>query len=487
MSNKILENLDPKIVWSIFEDITKIPRQSKHEEKIRKWVKDWSKKNNIEVKKEDDTGNILLRKEAAPGSEKYPTLVIQAHMDMVCQKEAGVEIDFANDPLTIAIDNGNVIAQGTSLGADNGIGMAYGLALLVSDNIKHGPLELLLTVDEETGLTGAFALKKGFFSGKYLLNVDSEQIGNITISSAGGGGTDYLLDIKSEKYSSPQKGIKISISGLQGGHSGVDIDLPRLNAIKIGIDALLQIKNYQIKLSNFEAGTAHNAIPRDCNIEIDVQSNEMKKIYQILNDWKTKTLNIGRSTEPDLNISIQKINIDESTDVESSNKLIGLLNDIHHGPISYSKEISGLVQTSNNLAVVKFSAKTIDTHVSTRSSSNDELKEVRNELKSLGKKYGFIVKQDKAYPGWEPDSNSPFIKLVQHYYEETIEKEVKLEAIHAGLECGLFSALDSELQIASIGPNIKNAHSPDEYVEIESVAILWEVIKKVVENMGSLA
>ncbi|MFW9922574.1 MAG: hypothetical protein ACFFDW_04705 [Candidatus Thorarchaeota archaeon] len=225
MSNNDLKKLEPGIVWSVFEEITKIPRPSKKEEKIRNWIKKWAKENKIEVKKEDKTGNLLLFKPATRGCENYPTLIIQAHMDMVCQKEENYSIDFENDPLIVIVDGDNVRANKTSLGADNGIGIAFGLTALVDKDLKHGPLEILLTVDEETGLTGAFAIKTGFFSGKYLLNVDSESIGKITISSAGGGGTDFIIPSQYEKNDSIES-YRLHISGLQGGHSGVNQYLP---------------------------------------------------------------------------------------------------------------------------------------------------------------------------------------------------------------------------------------------------------------------
>lgn len=486
MSDHILGNLEPKLVWKIFEEITTIPRPSKKEEKIRSWIKKWAKQNNITIKNEDKVGNLLLRKEATEGCEKFPTLVIQAHMDMVCQKNAGVEIDFDNDPLTIVVKDDLVSAKGTSLGADNGIGMAYGLAALVDDELKHGPLELLFTVDEETGLTGAFALKPGFFSGKYLLNVDSEELGTITISSAGGGGTDFILPIEFKGLQDMQA-IEIFVSGLQGGHSGIDIDLPRLNAIKVGIDGLLTLQDENIQIKNLNAGTVHNAIPRSFTAGIIFPKDKKKSVKKKLNDWKKKTLAIGRESESKLKIEIKNSSASKAISEEKTKAVLELLDGIFHGPISFSKEISGLVQTSNNLATVKITEKEIIVHVSTRSSVNEELDETREKLKKLGEEIGFTVKLDEAYPGWKPDIQSPFLKLVKEKYDEVTQTPTKLIAIHAGLECGLFLALDSNLQVASIGPNIKNAHSPDEYVEIASVEIIWNIIKSLIENMGALS
>ncbi|NHJ47840.1 MAG: aminoacyl-histidine dipeptidase [Asgard group archaeon] len=485
MSEKILGNLEPKLVWTIFEEITKVPRPSKKEEKIRAWVKKWANKHGIKTVKEDDVGNILLAVDASPGCENYPTLIIQAHMDMVCQKEPNVEIDFEKDPIRILIEDNKVLADGTSLGADNGIGMAFGMAALIDESLKHGPLEVLLTVDEETGLTGAFAVKPGFFTGKYLLNVDSESVGKITISSAGGGGTDFSLPIKLEERED-NIGYELVISGLQGGHSGVDIDLPRLNAIKVGIDAFVSIID-DIMFKSITAGSVHNAIPRDFSCEFLISKKKQKQIVNELNKWKKNTLTIAKSSESEISIDLKKKSFLTSMTKEDSQAVLNLLLDIKHGPIAFSKEITGLVQTSSNLATVKTESKKIEIHVSTRSSVNEELESVRSELKDIGDKYKFKVTLDEAYPGWKPTPDAPFVLLTKKVYEEVLGEEVDLLAIHGGLECGLFVALDSELQVSSIGPNIKNAHSPDEYIEISSAEIIYNVVKKVIENMGTLS
>jgi dipeptidase D len=484
MSEKILANLEPKLVWLIFEEITQVPRPSKKEEKIRAWVKQWAKDHNIKIIKEDDVGNILLAVDASPGCKDYPTLIIQAHMDMVCQKEPDYEIDFDNDPIKVMIKDDKVIAEGTSLGADNGIGMSYGLAALIDSDLKHGPLEVLLTVDEETGLTGAFALKSGFFTGKYLLNVDSGNVGIITISSAGGGGTDFRLPIKIEKRKG-YVGYKLIVSGLHGGHSGVDIDLPRLNAVKVGIDAFTEIADV-ILFRSIKAGSAHNAIPRDFKCEFLIPEKMEKQIIKMLGKWKNNAISVAKSSEPEIFINITKEQFTDSMNNESSKAILNLLLDIKHGPISYSKEIDGLVQTSSNLATVKTKSDTIEIHVSTRSSVNAELAITRKELKEIGNKYQFQVIQDEAYPGWKPTPDAPFVQLTKKAYEEVLNDKVELNAIHAGLECGLFVALDPELQVSAIGPNIMNAHSPDEYVEIPSVKVVYDTVKKVIQNMRKL-
>ncbi len=484
MSEEIIGNLEPKIIWSIFKEITTIPRPSKKEEKIRIWVKNWAKQHGITTIKEDEIGNILLRTEATKGCEKYPTLIIQGHLDMVCQKEPGFSFDCENDPIDAIIEGEKVSAKGTSLGADNGIGMACSLASLISDDLKHGPLEVLLTVDEETGMTGAFGLKKGFFTGNYLLNVDSENIGTVTISSAGGGGTDIAIPVSFEEKNN-YRGFRLNVSGLMGGHSGTDIDLPRLNAIKVGIDALMEIKDL-IQIVSINGGTVHNAIPRDFECEFITPKEQASNIKKHLSQWKKSTLHLAKISEPGININFKETKTTSAITLEKTASVLNILFDVEHGPISYSKQITGLVQTSNNLAVVRSDKKNIQIHVSTRSSVNDELIAVRNKVKEIGEKYKAKVTFEEAYPGWAPNPDSPFVKMVKKVYEEVLEKPVTLEAIHAGLECGLFIALNPELQVTSIGPNIHNAHSPDEFIEIKSVEIIWNVVKKVIENMSTL-
>jgi len=373
MEKRVLDELEPKIVWNIFEDITKVPRPSKKEGKIRQWVKIWAKNHRISFK-EDDTGNILLTKKATLFCEDYPTLVLQAHIDMVCQKNPDVKIDFDKGPLTVKIVDDYVTAEGTTLGADNGIGMAYGMAALLSKD--YGPLEVVFTVDEETGLTGAFGMKKGFFSGKYLLNLDSEEIGEITISSAGGGDTHYILPVTREEKKE-WGAIRVSINDLRGGHSGVDIHLPRLNAIKVAIKGILDLKNkMDLLIRSVNGGSVHNAIPREAICNFLVPKEKRDEAIKILKEWKIKTLTEEQKNEPNMKITISRTSENKTLTKKQSDSILSLLNEIPHGPISFSKEIEGLVQTSNNLAVVKSGEDKIDVFLSSRSSINEELEEL---------------------------------------------------------------------------------------------------------------
>ncbi|MEA2071459.1 MAG: beta-Ala-His dipeptidase, partial [Asgard group archaeon] len=448
--------------------------------------KTWSEKKNIKCK-EDKVGNILLFKEASNGCEKYPLLTLQAHMDMVCQKEPSVDIDFEEDPIPVKVQENIVTAKGTTLGADNGIGVAMGLAALASKKLQHGPLEVLLTVDEETGLTGAFALEKGFFKGNYLLNLDSEEEGKITISSAGGGGTQYKFPITKHTFQEYISG-ELVISGLQGGHSGTDIDKGRINAIKLLVEGLKVFEKNNVSIIKIEGGSAHNAIPRDCICQILYPKEKEKQIEKAITIWKQKTLKKTKKNEKNISIEFSKLNKKKGISLDETTRLIKLLDTIPHGPQAFSQEIEGLVETSNNLAIVQTKDNIIAISVSTRSSDDEKLEKMRNKLKTIGKQYGAIVEQGNAYPGWKPQPDSPFLKLVKKSYEKVLEEEeVELLAIHAGLECGLFLSINPELQLGSIGPNIYNAHSPDEYVEIASVQKIWKVVKEIIKNMDKLS
>ncbi|MFX0060926.1 MAG: beta-Ala-His dipeptidase [Candidatus Hermodarchaeota archaeon] len=482
-----LSRLSPSLVWQIFEDIIKIPRCSKKEEKIRAWVKKWAKNNDV-LFKEDESGNILLRQEGSLSFEERPTLILQGHMDMVCQKAKDFQFDFDTDPINAFVDESGefVTAESTTLGADNGIGVSMCLASLIDPEIKHGPLEVLLTVDEETGLTGAFSLKPGFFTGKYLLNLDSEDLGVITVSSAGGGDTEITLDCQTEDITDLQ-GFELTIKGLTGGHSGTDIHLGRLNAIKTLGDGLSKIKDNNLQLNAIVGGKAHNAIPLDASSKFFVRSDRKEAVHQILTHWKENIEKEVSEKEPGIIIELNPIpNEKRVFSQQTTAAILDLILQLPHGPAAYSKEIPDLVETSTNLATIKSEANQVKITLSTRSAKNDELAKARNKIKDIAEKLGASVVQENAYPGWYSDLNAPFLNLVKQKYEKVLGKEVQLKAIHAGLECGLFTALDPELQIVAMGPDIKDGHSTKERVYIESVALIWKIVKEIIESLGEL-
>jgi dipeptidase D len=496
MSEGVLNGLRPEALWSIFEEITRIPRPSTKEEKIRNWVKRWASTRGIPFK-EDETGNLLLLKSAAPGCADYPGLVLQAHMDMVCQSASGKTIDFERDPIGIRVEGGFVKAEGTTLGADNGIGMAYALALLAEHDVAHGPLEVLLTVNEETGFTGAFGLKGEFITGSCLLNLDSETQGEVTIGSAGGGRTEYEIPVAGEKLRG-QTEIVVSASGLSSGHSGVQIHLPRLNAIKLILEGIGEVeKVVPVRLRSFDGGIALNAIPAQASCSLLVPADERDNAIEALQVWKRTAGTKWKAHEPGMKIDIEPAG--RSTGGPpgvwthlGSEAVLSLLREIPHGPISWNREMAepgghpGLVQTSNNLALVQSGAKRVRVACLSRSSLDRELAELRFALRRIGEARGARVEQDDPYPGWNTDTRSPFVQLVKKCYERVSGGRVRLTAVHAGLECGLFTKLYPRLQMASIGPDIANAHSPEESVSIESVQVVWGVLLEIVGSIGTL-
>ena len=481
MEKRVLGKLKPQIVWNIFEDISQIPRESKKEEKIREWVKKWADKHQISWM-EDSVGNLLLSVEASGEGVKFPGIILQGHLDMVAQKSPESSHDFDNDPIPIKIEEDFVTAEGTTLGADNGIGVAIALAAIEDPSLKHGPIDVLLTVDEETGLTGAFGLDKNYLRYKYLLNLDSEEEGKITVSSAGGGDTKFTIPF-SQKSKPSLIGFMLTIEGLMGGHSGVDIHKDRLNAIKVLTEGLVNIRQKveDFYICSIKGGNVHNAIPRNAYCEFLVDNPE--GVREIFDDWK-RQIKSYKEYEPKINVNLQETSLNSY--ISCTNAVITLLYEIPHGPLAFSSEIVDLVETSNNLALINTTSDSIEIVASTRSSYNEELHRVRSELKGLGDRVGVEVFQEPSYPGWKPELDSPFLNLTKQEYEREYGQKVELKSVHGGLETGLFKGIDPELQLVSIGPKIKDAHSPQERVYIESVDLIWRTVKAVLSNINQI-
>jgi len=475
-----LSELEPEIVWGIFEEITRIPRCSGKEQGVQSWIKKWARDNGVSFSK-DEVGNVLLTREASPGCEGYPTLTLQGHQDMVCEKTVDSLHDFETDPIPVRVEGGAISADGTTLGADNGIGMAIAMATMIEPSLgNHGKIEVLLTVEEETGLTGAIKMQEGFFTGKRMINLDSEELGVIIVGSAGGGGTRYTIPVELEEAQS-WEGVKLEVSGLLGGHSGVDIHLPRISANKLIGDGLKAVKDEMpLRIMHIEGGTRGNAIARSAHCDFLVPKGYSAQAMEILKKWEDQT---DRSIEKGLKISYSGIPAGKSFSEEASATVIGIITEVHQGPFSWSEDIEGLVQTSNNLGIVRTEEDKVLIPISSRSSVPEDLDKNRAILKSLGEKYGAQVEQRPGYPGWKADVRSRFLGLVSRSYGEVLGREPKVTAIHAGLECGFLSRFDPDLKIVSIGPDIRHPHSPQELVDIESVGVLWEVVKRVAEDL----
>jgi dipeptidase D len=403
---------------------------------------------------------------------------------MVCVKEEGVRIDFDNDPIPIRLDRSSVSAEGTTLGADNGIGVAYSLAALIDPQLSYGPLEALLTVDEEDGATGALGLQSNFFSGDYLLNLDSEEAGIITIGTAGYEVTEYTVPVRSEKITG-SVALSFSIGGLAGGHSGIDIHLARLNAIRLAIGGLDILREaFPVRIGRFEGGEATNSIPARAACTVLVPTESKGRGISLLEMWREQSLSQFRVNEPGLEISINAVDQVRAYTIEQTDTICQLLKEIPHGPLAFSKDIEGLVESSNNLARVKSREDAFEIKLSCRSSV--ELDEVSRHLRSIGEQYGVALKQHSRLPGWTAKPASPFSRLVQEHYRTVLGRPVSLKAYHAGLECGIFMGISSNLEMASIGPEIRAVHTPEENVEIPSVALLWEVLSRIIAGMGEL-
>ncbi|MDD4728548.1 MAG: aminoacyl-histidine dipeptidase [Dysgonamonadaceae bacterium] len=481
-----IKDLKPAEIWSYFYDITQIPRPSKKEEKILAYLLDFAKKHNLKSK-QDKAGNILITKEATSGKENVPTVILQSHVDMVCEKNTGVEHDFDNDPIETYIDGDWLKAKGTTLGADNGVGVAAQLAVLASKDIAHGKIEALFTIDEETGLTGAFALEKNFLSGKILLNLDTEEEGEIYIGCAGGKGTRAFFKYKPKETPKNYFWFKVTVKGLKGGHSGSDIDHGLGNANKI-LNRFLHPfvdEKYKLVLSEIDGGNLHNAIAREAYAIGGVKSKHKETVRVKLNNLIADVQAELKHTDPDVTLTL------ESTD--TPNKVIGakkvrkLVLAIYacpHGVIGMSKDIPGVVETSTNLASIKMNEKNIiEVGTSQRSLIESSKLDIVNMVSSVFKLAKSDVVNSEGYPGWNPNPDSAVLKVAKDEYKKMYDKFPEVKVIHAGLECGLFLEKYPELDMISIGPTIRNAHSPDEKVEIASVALWWDFFVKLLENM----
>lgn len=481
-----IKDLEPKIVWNYFYDITQIPRPSKKEEKILKYLLDFGKKHNLETK-QDKAGNILITKPATPGKENLPTLILQSHVDMVCEKNSDVTHDFDNEPIKTIIDGDWVKADGTTLGADNGIGVATQLAVLASDNIAHGKIEALFTVDEETGLTGANSLQKDFLTGNILLNLDTEEEGEIYIGCAGGKGTKAYFKYKTKDVPKKYFWFNVQVKGLRGGHSGSDIDKGLGNANKILNRFLHSIsrKKYGMALSEIKGGNLHNAIAREAYAIVGVKEKYKEDMRVKLNTFLAKIQNEYKQTEPNLDMQLESVQIPSNIINKSATEnLIAALYACPHGVISMSQDIPGLVETSTNLASVKMlDNHTIEVGTSQRSSVESRKDDIVTMVSTVFEMAGAKIINNEGYPGWQPNTDSEILKVAKKEYKALYNKTPKVKAIHAGLECGLFLEKYPTLDMISIGPDMTDVHSPDEKMKISSVGKFWDYLIKILENM----
>ena len=480
-----LENLEPRLVWQEFEAITRVPRPSKKEGKIIEYLIEFAKKHGIDYQR-DEIGNVVMRKAATAGYESRPTVILQSHMDMVCEKVADVDFDFETEPIRTKIVDGWVMAEGTTLGADCGIGMAAALAILLDTEAEHGPIEALFTVDEETGLTGAFNLGEGMLSGKYLINLDSEDEGEIFIGCAGGVDTVAYFNVKNEPAPSDHAYFKLSVSGLTGGHSGDDINKGRANSNKLLARVLLDATEAcGLRLSLMDGGNLRNAIPRDAYAIVGVPTANVEAFKALYNKWSAGISAEFAITEPQLHTELNDETQPESVLCSCDQlRLLQALVGVANGVIEMSQAVAGLVETSTNLASVKLNDKgQIVVTTSQRSSVESAKHYAKKMVESTFLLSGAEVEHSDGYPGWAPDPNSELLRHNVESYKELFGTEPKVKAVHAGLECGLFLEKYPHLEMVSFGPTLRGVHSPEERLEIATVDKFWILLKDLLKRL----
>ena len=482
--SKVLSGLKPQSVWHNFEEICQYPHPSKKEEKLAAFILSWAKDKNFTYTR-DKVGNIIVFKPATPGMENRKTVCLQGHIDMVCEKNSDVTFDFDNDPLLLEIDGDWVKAKGTTLGADNGIGVAIGMALMESNDIPHPPLELLCTLDEETGLTGAQNLEQGILNAGVLLNLDSEEDGAFTIGCAGGQNTSGSFKYEADAIPSGSVAYQITIKGLKGGHSGIEIHDGRGNAIKF-LNRLLYTlnKKIDIRLSSFNSGNKHNAIPREGFAVVTLPQVKVDEFLSLIKEFDQIIKNEFLSKEPNVQVLVEPVALPAKIlNKVIQNNIINTFYAMPHGVIRMSPDIAGLVQTSTNLAIVETSEDEVFVLTSQRSSIESEKNDVANMVRTTFELGGAIVIQGDGYPGWQPNVHSPILQTAKTVFEKMYEKEPKIEAIHAGLECGLIGEKYPGMDMISFGPNLKDVHSPDEKVQISTVEKCWNFVIEIMKNI----
>ncbi len=466
-------DLEPQVVWKHFEELTKIPRCSKHEERVAEYVMEVARDAGCTVG-QDDVGNVIVRKEAT-GASDAPMVTVQAHLDMVCEKNSDVDHDFSSDPLDVYVDGDEVKARGTTLGADNGVGVAAALALMEADDLTHGPLEFLLTVDEETGMTGAFGLEEGALDGDMLINVDSEEIGSVYIGCAGGANTTIHLPLSFEDADGPA--LQIQLRGLSGGHSGTDIDEGRANAIKL---LARLVSTLDARLSSIDAGDKHNAIPREATAV--VVPTDLDATRRFVGEFEETLRNEYSETDPDLAFDVSEHDAARMMDDDSHERALRMLVGLPHGVLAMDQQVEGLVETSTNLAVVK-TADELEVLMSSRSSVESKLDAVLHRIRAIAELADAAAEDEGRYPGWKPDLASDLLQLSKDVWKEIHGEEPAVKAIHAGLEPGVIKSIMGQMETISIGPQIEHPHSPDEVVYVSSVQTFWDYLLRLVEHI----
>ena len=489
MLTSAIEGLSPIKLWKRFFEISQIPRPSKNEERVRLYLRNFAGQNNFDIK-EDEVGNTVILVPPKPGFENAQTVVLQSHVDMVCEKNKDTQHDFTQDPIKLLREGEWIKADGTTLGADNGIGAAAALAVSQDDDFDHGTLELLFTVDEETGLTGVNNLKKDFISGKMLLNLDTEEDGAFYVGCAGG--MDSLGTFKIE-YEEPKKGyvpFTIFVSGLKGGHSGINISDGRANAIKILGLLISMLEKYDFQLAYINGGSKRNAIPREAEAVIFLSPENDANVRELINAFTLETVLEFRLRDDNIKINFERDDAAVKTypkvfTKQFSTNVINTILGMTHGVIAMSANIPELVETSTNLATVVLEGDTLKIGTSQRSSIESAKKNIAKSVKAVFDLAGAEVKVGDGYPGWQPDMDSQLLKISKRVFKDIFSKEPELKAVHAGLECGILGDKYPGIQMVSFGPTIEGAHSPDEKVKIADVDKFYRLLKSILAEIAN--
>jgi len=484
-----LETLEPRLLWKNFDAIRAIPRPSKHEERIAAHVEGWAREHGFEVRR-DAIGNVVVRVPATPGHEGAPTIVLQGHLDMVCEKNSDVERDFMTQGIDVAVDGDWVVARGTTLGADNGIGVATAMALAEDPSVTHGPLELLCTIDEETGLTGAKKLDPSLISGRIMLNLDTEEDGAVYIGCAGGVDSTGEIKLSRRRGLIGSTPVRIAVLGLRGGHSGLNIIENRGNAIRLAVRTVLAViaADIEIDLVSIDGGSKHNAIPREAFVVVRIDDSQLDRLRGVAASCLTAFREEFAATDPDLTVTVEPIEdgngVLRPLNVAARDRLLRLLDALPHGVLSMSRDVPGLVETSSNLAVVSTGGSSARIVTSQRSSVMPALYATQRQVRSALELAGAAVFSNDPYPGWKPNPDSPIVRKAIAVYRDLFGSEPAVKAIHAGLECGLLIEKIPDMDAVSIGPEIRGAHSPEERVQISSVQKFYRHTAAILKDLA---
>jgi dipeptidase D len=485
MSNPIA-GLKPPLVWKYFAEIAQIPRCSKHEEKMTKYVLETAKRLGLEAKA-DRLGNVVARKPASPGKERVPMVCLQGHLDMVCEKNKDTVHDFSKDAIELVRKGDVMMANGTTLGADNGVAVATNLAIMEDKTLVHGPLEFLFTVDEETGLTGAAGLEGDFLKSRILLNLDSEEEGELYVGCSGGRDTVGTWAVAYDPAPAQATAGLVAVTGLKGGHSGMEIHQGRGNAIKTLGRVLRLLDGLGARIGSIQGGSKRNAIPREAEAAVWIPAKRWDEAAQAVSAFNAAARAELATVDPDLQVSLSAVKGARRGRVikkAQQKKLLQAIAALPHGVIKMSADIPGLVETSTNVAVIETGRKGISLATSQRSSVASENDEICDTVRAVFELSGATVEQGDGYPGWKPNLDSPILKLAKRTYQELYGKEPEVKAIHAGLECGIIGERVPGMDMLSFGPTLQGVHSPDEKIFIDTVEKFWDYLMGILKNVN---